>query len=471
MRADTFELQEKHPRLAEEYISLLDQLDIPNASSQRQVDQRIVAAQHLEITINTIRKLSGFDRFLLAPSEDELRTAAERGPIVVISVSVYRCDALIVEASGLRSLSLPHLDCRDLNYRARTMEDFGAPEVLEWLWESVAQPVLDALGFTQLPSDNCWPRMWWIPTGPLSKFPLHAAGHHADNSVETVLDRVISSYSSSIRAIIHGRRQQSSSETTVSASAKALLIAIEHTPGSSRLPFAKREVEMLKDLCPSMALQPTECGRRKQDVMSHLAHCKVFHFAGHGYTDRDDPLKSHLLLENGKSDALTVADILRLNCGEHSPFLAYLSACETGRVKDEYFEDENIHLISAYQLAGYRHVIGTMWEVEDEMCVEIARITYESIRDLGMTDESVCWGLHKAVRKLRDRWLIGIPEQIKRGSKLASEENTSLEVDEVVARGANTDDQRDARMLRDVVPCDDDDQETPLWIPYVHFGV
>ncbi|KAH6879831.1 hypothetical protein B0T10DRAFT_366784, partial [Thelonectria olida] len=85
------------------------------------------------------------------------------------------------------------------------------------------------------------------------------------------------------------------------------------------------------------------------------------------------------------------------------PFLASLSTCGTGRVKDKRFPDESVHLVNASQLAGFRHVIGTAWDV-DELCVDMARITYEGIRDGGMTNESVCRALHKATRRFRDRW-------------------------------------------------------------------
>jgi hypothetical protein len=93
-----------------------------------------------------------------------------------------------------------------------------------------------------------------------------------------------------------------------------------------------------------------------------------------------------------------------MNLREHSPFLAYLSAGGTGEIKDGRFIGESIHLISVCQLAWFRHVIGTLWEVNDESCVDISRITYEEMRSGGVSDESLCRGLHKATRELRDRW-------------------------------------------------------------------
>ncbi|OJJ81701.1 uncharacterized protein ASPGLDRAFT_94019, partial [Aspergillus glaucus CBS 516.65] len=91
-----------------------------------------------------------------------------------------------------------------------------------------------------------------------------------------------------------------------------------------------------------------------------------------------------------------------INIRKQSPFLAYLSACGTVQVRDTRFLDESIHLISAFQLAGFCHAIGTLWEVNDELCIDMARITYEGMRDGDMTDKSVCQGLHNATRVLRD---------------------------------------------------------------------
>lgn len=43
--------------------------------------------------------------------------------------------------------------------------------------------------------------------------------------------------------------------------------------------------------------------------------------------------------------------------------LAYLSACSTAEDKVMKFTVENIHIAAAFQLPGFPHVIGTLWEV------------------------------------------------------------------------------------------------------------
>jgi len=100
---------------------------------------------------------------------------------------------------------------------------------------------------------------------------------------------------------------------------------------------------------------------------------------------------------------LTVAHLRDQRLQENPPFLGYLSACLTGANEADTLIDEGIHLVSACQLAGFRHVVGTLWEVSDRHCVDVARVLYETIRDEGMTDVALYRGLHRAVRALRDR--------------------------------------------------------------------
>jgi hypothetical protein len=82
----------------------------------------------------------------------------------------------------------------------------------------------------------------------------------------------MSSYSPSIKTIIHGRRRLDPKVTP----ARALLVAIEYTPGYSRLSFANKEVAMLRGLSKSMSLDTMQPGRRKQDITSNLTCCKIF---------------------------------------------------------------------------------------------------------------------------------------------------------------------------------------------------
>jgi len=413
MRTDVSELKQQHPELAKEFVSLRDELDSPTnttallttlentSSAESGAKRRREAEKRFLIVLEEIRSKQGFQNFLLPPILDELKTAADLGPIIVVNASPYRCDAFLVrQNSPVKALELPNLRLKDIeeNTRSlRTADPYRVQQTLEWLWDVAASPILEALGFSQPPSNDKWPHIWWVLAGQLSQLPFHAAGRHSEGSNNTVLDRVISSYGSSIKALIYGRQHHGANPPQKS-SENALLITV---PGSG-LPFALHEVAMLEKLCPLLKLNPVKPPPRRDEILAHLRACKIFHFASHGQSNSLEPSKSCLVL-GAESDSITVADLRDCRLQENSPFLAYLSACSTKVNEAEGLVDEEIHLVSACQLAGFRHVVGTLWEVADEYCVDVARVLYETIKDEGMTDSAVYRGLHRAIRALRDK--------------------------------------------------------------------
>ncbi|KAG5657339.1 hypothetical protein KAF25_005903 [Fusarium avenaceum] len=459
LRGEIVSLKSQHPELAERFLAQRHSLDKP-ATDDNDPSQRYERGNQLSRLIDQIRQLPGFDDFLRVPGEEALKRAAVEYPIVVINVSPYRCDAIIVSSSRICSMALPDLTLAKLKEHSPHRDSISTPVVLSWLWEAATKPILDFIGFAKLPgTDENWPRVCWIPTGPLCSYPLHAAGLHGVGLSETVIDRVMSSYSSSVKAIIDGRRPTVTRMGTTRA--RSILISMEDTPGATKLPFAGREIEMLHSLHPTMSLDPINA-KSKQDVISKLQECSVFHFAGHGFTDRQDPSKSHLVLQNnGQSDSLEVGTLLSMNLRQNPPFLAYLSACGTGQIKNDTFFDESIHLISAFRLAGFRHVVGTLWEVNDEYCIDMARITYEGIRDGGMTDDSVCKGLHKASRELRKRCM----------SMANSGSGKQPQKDHVRSTEHSVQYQGQRMPQRDILLCDENSSMQLHWVPYVHFGV
>ncbi|KAI0100967.1 CHAT domain-containing protein [Nemania sp. FL0031] len=417
MRGNISELKQKHPSLAAEFVSFRDELDLPtnsqtlnssNVSSWvSQAARRREADQKFSELIIRIRHQPGFDNFLLPPTENELMRMADQGPIIVINMSSYRCDAFFVERNLIGILELPGLTLDEVRKRVADLQSrksmgssHNMAPLLEWLWDTICCPVLNTLGFKYSVIDGNWPRVWWIPTGLLSQLPLHAAGyHHTNSSGATVLDRVMSSYASSIKALMHGRRHYVRSQP---GGDSALLISTPKLPSLPSLPGTTTEINILRDLCLPLGLNAITPPLRKRDVLQHLQTCKLFHFAGYTDPNRVDPSKSSLLLEDRQSNRLTVEDLRDLKLQNNPPFLAYLSAALTGATHAERLVDEEIHLISAFQLAGFRHVVRALWNMSDEDCVTVARVFYETLAQEGMTDLAVCRGLHRAVRELRD---------------------------------------------------------------------
>jgi CHAT domain len=111
--------------------------------------------------------------------------------------------------AGFGHVALPELTMHEAIERARSLRAaLDRPtrassrvvlETMSWLWDTVTGPVLDRLGHTAMPGvETDLPRVWWLPTGPLAGLPLHAAGHHTEVDDRVVIDRVVSSYPSSM---------------------------------------------------------------------------------------------------------------------------------------------------------------------------------------------------------------------------------------------------------------------------------
>ncbi len=115
------------------------------------------------------------------------------------------------------------------------------------------------------------------------------------------------------------------------------------------------------------------------------------HFACHGANDLSNPSASSLLLTDHQERPLTVTDVARLRLDDAG--LAFLSACSTARPGRRLI-DEAIHLASAFQLAGYRHVIATLWPIGDLRAVDIAADIYTTLATTGKGD--VAGALHTA---------------------------------------------------------------------------
>lgn len=449
LRSDVDDLQQHHPKVAVEYLKFRDQIDSSKVKPSNpsaawlpinQPDYRHNANKEMERVIEHIRSLPGFQSFLREPTESEARAAAASATIVVINISQFRCDAIIVKPEGVSLRDLPDVSLRDIKARSQGITSIGLLDshLLEWLWDKVTGPVLDSLRFTALPDGADWPQqICWIPTGPLVALPLHAAGYHDLAENKTVLDRAISSYSVSITALVqlHAYRQKPEVDRKPE---RAVLI------GMTELAKAPEEVQEVSRICQSLKVVMPE--PHSKDVREALKDCDVFHFAGHGSSSPLDPLNSALILE--KPDRLTVSSLFDMNLHRRRPFLAFLSACSTGQIKHDGSMDEGLHLIAACQVAGFQNVIGTLWEVNDELCVEAARLTYSWMQKEGMSHKSVKVGLHRACRQLRDAWVHMDEERRARNGRA-----------------------RDAGAKGDLRKVGDAEELPMLWVPYVHYGI
>jgi CHAT domain-containing protein len=405
-RGDLSDVAAVDPDLAERMRAVRAELDSVLAEEGVErglADRRRELAREWDTLLARARALPGLADFLRLPPLERLGAAAADGPVVVVNVHSRRCDALIVTATGLHTLRLRKLDETEVRDRATTLLDalaeagdsvagrWRAQRVLDqtlgWLWKTVVEPVLAAL-----PSEP--DRLWWCPTGLLTLLPLHAAGHHDAGSRRTPLDRVICSYTPTLRALAEARARPA-------ASGRMLAVGQPATPGLRPLPQALTEVRRLASRVWETTLL-TDDSATREAVLTALPEHTYLHFAGHGGQNPRDAVGGALYCaDHQQAGPITVADItrLRLNRAE----LVFLSACETARGVIT-VPDEAVHMAGALQLAGFTHVVATQWVVSDTHAAEIAEHFYA-----GLTDESAplvssraAAALHAAVRQMRD---------------------------------------------------------------------
>jgi CHAT domain-containing protein len=121
------------------------------------------------------------------------------------------------------------------------------------------------------------------------------------------------------------------------------------------------------------------------------------HFACHAVADPSDPSAGRLLLQDHQSRPLTVRDIAELDLPDAR--LAVLSACETA-LGTPRLPDEALHLASAFQLAGYPEVVGTLWPINDRVARAVAVDLHTALA--GGADAASA--LHAAVDRCRARY-------------------------------------------------------------------
>ncbi|MFJ1901774.1 CHAT domain-containing protein [Streptomyces sp. NPDC088115] len=400
LRSDIGELRARKPSLAQEFEDLRAALaegraepsagDAAHSRSRRRAE-----GERWDVLLGEIRALDGLADFAGPPSPRRLLAGAAEGAVVYLNVSRFRSDAVIIAPDGIRSVPL-RVTPDEAEHRRRTLDAALAAgpggeaeraaavhEVLGWLWDALAEPVLNALKDLHAAHRGPGlPRVWWVPTGSLALLPVHAAGHRG--GTRSLLDRVISSYTPTMRSLATARTARTAGAVPARRRVP-LAVTMSSTPGAGPLSGAEAEARMVRELFPG-TVRLTGADATRERVLDALPHHAWAHFACHTATDPDVPSRSGLLLHDHQRRLLTVEDVSRLELG--SPELAYLSSCDTARTAPRH-ADEAIHLASAFQLAGYRQVIATLWRVEDEVSSVFAENVYTELAEAVRTGAPV----------------------------------------------------------------------------------
>jgi tetratricopeptide (TPR) repeat protein len=431
--ADLTRVRAVAPQLAAEFEQLRDEFDLAGARQPagELTSPRAVAAgmpenydetlrrrdilRRRDEVVEKIRALDGLADFLCAPDPSQLLAAGNAGPFVMINISRYRCDAIIVHNGAIRAVRLPGVTAAglaevtttylrlfdklrrtdELPLAQRPSPSDTLRDICGWLWDRIVLPVLGELGLPR--RDGEVPRIWWCPTGSLALLPLHAACRYdAERDAYTgVADWAVSSYTVSARALLALRDRA----RVPVAGQSPLVVAMDQTPGMPALPQVAREVAVISAaVAPAARILRNDAATRSA-VCTALARHPWFHFAGHSYQDLLHPARAGLCLGDGDLSALAIAT-QRLAGGE----LAYLSSCE-GAIPGTQVPDEPLHLALAFQIAGYRNVVATLWPVNDFAAAKVTQAIYRRITRDGQIDaDGTAQALRAVVLELRDRY-------------------------------------------------------------------
>ena len=177
------------------------------------------------------------------------------------------------------------------------------------------------------------------------------------------------------------------------------------TPGKSPLDGVTKEAAEIKASVQDFGTVETLERPTAERVLQVLPHYNIAHFACHGVSSVN-PADSHLLLlkesishdlRTEEADKLRVKDIAALKLPEAR--LAYLSACSTADNTSPMLVDEVTHIVSSFHIAGFPHVIGTLWPSQDQACQKMA-VDFYSV--LSQTDD-VAASYHTAIMRLMEQ--------------------------------------------------------------------
>jgi CHAT domain-containing protein/Tfp pilus assembly protein PilF len=140
------------------------------------------------------------------------------------------------------------------------------------------------------------------------------------------------------------------------------------------LPYSRREVERIGEVYPGARLYLGEEATEKR-AKTVGRDIRVLHFSTHGYLDDRTPLDSALVLtipadlrpgqDNGLLQVWEIFESMRLDAD-----LVVLSGCETALGR-ELSGEGLIGLTRAFQYAGARSVVASLWSVTDQVTAEL----------------------------------------------------------------------------------------------------
>ncbi|KAH8099814.1 CHAT domain-containing protein [Cristinia sonorae] len=379
------------------------------------LDQKQALQMEFESITIRIRAIPGLQNFLRARPFEDLRKAADEGPVIVVNHDKHRCDAIILHKDypdpfvlelhpgfyeEVRTLDAELRDARQHIRSSPKLYNSVLRHVLHVLWESLVERVVDKLERLGVPKKS---RIWWCPTSVLANLPLHAAGPIPGGATLRYLpDVYVSSYTPTLTALIDARAKP------LTNGALNRLVVGQH--GSSILPKANDEIRHVVDLLPKELEINVLSGETlsRDSVLERLNTCHWAHLACHGRLKAGNPFRSFFELNDGEH--LTLLDLVQTRLPNAQ--FAFLSACNSAQQSPGSASEEVLHLASAMQFSGFGSVVGTMWAMSDEDGPTLSRYFYTAILRRDVAEEeryrSAAAALRAATLRMRNRDCVGL---------------------------------------------------------------
>ncbi|MBE9374960.1 CHAT domain-containing protein [Saccharopolyspora sp. HNM0983] len=386
------ELHRTHPDLADEAVQLRRLLNRPaDEPVLGEPDDRGRLARSWERLLEEIR--AERPSHLRPRRLRELAEGAPDGTVVMINLSRYRSDALVLVGGRVVTVPLPNTSPERAAERSAALlaaaqqdDHRTADSVLDWTWQHIARPVLERMGYLGVPGGGVrWPRVWWSAMGETAFLPLHAAQARTG---ECVLERVVSSYTPTLGALLRAR------ERPMPDSGAALVAAGSAQQIGRELP---RQNQVLAQYWPQAEIKSVEAATAP-DVLRDLPRHPWLHVCEPSSQFPAQPAAGVLLERDAPQRSLGLVELGQVPL-EDAEF-AYLGQCATAA--DE-TSPAGISLAGALSFAGFAHALGTLWEVDEHSAVRVPAGLYETTYHDGEFDTArTAFALHHVTRALRN---------------------------------------------------------------------
>ncbi|KAJ5948555.1 hypothetical protein N7454_001862 [Penicillium verhagenii] len=433
-RSDLKQLHSDHPDLSIEYERLRSILAQPLTSAEPTETSRLMkdkqrAPRDIDRCLASIREHSKHKNFLREPAISDILAGSSEGPVVICNITEFGSHAAVIADGQIHAVELPPIETSpheayDLilhrfaierqarpqelqrvrsppDFTIELVESLHSPESLSWLWEQYVNPIINVIE-TQMSPRTDMPRVWWIGTGVASHLPFHAAGNHGTPQ-QTTMGRMVSSYTPTVQALIHSRSQLSKLDYRVARPSMVMAIPADHPQGF------QSEIEAIQQAASSAFTIQVHQHSDDEALLQAMQETDIRKFAWDGSPNPSNSPKSQLPHQKygisgplaGQLTGEQISDQIL-----HRARIAFSSGCSTPQIWAESFSYEAIHLASALQVAGFGHVVASLWPVDDTIRTAVVWHFYSLLTQHALESLSsrlVAESLHTAVQRIREK--------------------------------------------------------------------